>query len=444
VTVPNRLREFREGLGLTQERAAGALGIDVGTISRHELGKCRPRGFARQGYTRLYGTSEDVLWPVGGIRPPGTAGDVVLSAPWTAGGTVEAALAVGATGGGHVERRSFLVLSGAVLTAPAHRWLAEEPGPLQAAMGGDRVTPALADRLPAMIAELRRMDDAHGGAHVLDLAEREFDWVTKLLDNGSYDAATGRALHRSLADLGQLAGWLAWDVGQPALAQRYGIAGLRAAHSADDHALGAHVVQSMAMQTEYDGKPAEALEMFETVFSQTRHLPSSVVAIAYGHATYAYALLGDLRACENAHGVSLEAWDKARDSADLPTWLYWLSERNLYEMGGESFLTLGRPERAIGLMHRATLVGTSYTRDAADHLIWLSRAQLGQGEADGACESAHAALDLVEEISSPRLLDRMRMLCEQMHPYSGNAGIREFLERADDRMRPGPADPRAG
>jgi hypothetical protein len=74
--------------------------------------------------------------------------DPVLVAPWDRGGTVEAAVALTGSGG-LVERRTFLFLTGAAVTAPAHQWLVHEPGPLLAALNGDRVTPALADRLPA-------------------------------------------------------------------------------------------------------------------------------------------------------------------------------------------------------------------------------------------------------------------------------------------------------
>jgi hypothetical protein len=86
------------------------------------------------------------------------------------------------------------------------------------------------------------MEDVAGGGTVLSLARRKFGWVAGLLDQASYDEPTGRKLHVALAELGQLAGWGAFDSGQPRLAQRYNVAALRPAHSADDRPLGAHIL----------------------------------------------------------------------------------------------------------------------------------------------------------------------------------------------------------
>ena len=151
------------------------------------------------------------------------AGDVVLTASWSHRGTVEAAVMLSGGGDSRVKRRVFLSLTGTALTAPAHQWLVHEPEPLVAGLTGRRVSAGLADRLPAMIAELRAMDDVAGGGSVLSLAQHEFGWVTGLLDQASYDEATGRKLLVSLAELGQLASWGAYDSGQPGLAQRYNV-----------------------------------------------------------------------------------------------------------------------------------------------------------------------------------------------------------------------------
>ncbi|HET9256551.1 MAG TPA: hypothetical protein VFO16_15325 [Pseudonocardiaceae bacterium] len=99
--------------------------------------------------------------------------EVVLTAPWSHRGTVEAAVMLSG-GGRRVKRRVFLTLTGTALTAPAHQWLVHEPGPLVSGLAGRRVSAGLADRLPPMIAELRAMDDVAGGGSVLALARHEF------------------------------------------------------------------------------------------------------------------------------------------------------------------------------------------------------------------------------------------------------------------------------
>ncbi|MGH3849178.1 MAG: hypothetical protein ACRDRT_05670, partial [Pseudonocardiaceae bacterium] len=141
------------------------------------------------------------------------------------------------------------------LTVPAHQWLIRDPEPLVSGLSGGRVSVALADQLTTMIATLRTMDDAAGGGTVLWLAQQAFGWVAGLLDQASYDERTGRRLYIALAELGQLTGWVAHDAGRPGLGQRYHIAALRAAHSADDRALGAHILGCMADQAARHGRP---------------------------------------------------------------------------------------------------------------------------------------------------------------------------------------------
>src|SRR5262249_21483769 len=172
--------------------------------------------------------------------------------------------------GALVERRTSLLLTGTARPAPAHQWLGQEPEPLVAALKGDRVTPGLADRLPQMITELRHMDDASGGDMVLGLAQREFSWVAGLLDRAAYDEPTARKLHLALAELGQFTGWAAYDAGLNAGAQGYGIAALRAAHTAGDPALGAYTLCSMAQQAVEQQQPAEAATLVETALTGTR------------------------------------------------------------------------------------------------------------------------------------------------------------------------------
>ncbi len=128
----------------------------------------------------------------------------MLVAPWNHRGTVEAVVVL--SGGGWVKRRVVLSLTGPAVTAPAHQWLIHEPEPLVSGLAGRRVPAGVVDRLPAMIAELRAMDDVAGGGDVLSLAQYHFGWVAGLLDQAAYDDATGRKLYRALAELGQLVG----------------------------------------------------------------------------------------------------------------------------------------------------------------------------------------------------------------------------------------------
>ncbi|MGH3804069.1 MAG: helix-turn-helix transcriptional regulator, partial [Pseudonocardiaceae bacterium] len=215
-----------------QEQLAAVLDVERSTVVRWEAGETTPQPWCRPKLAEALTVSVDELdallaegqtVEVGGTSAAANepVDDVVLTAPWRHRGTDEAAVMLSGGGDSRLKRRVFLSLTGTALTAPAHQWLVHEPEPLVSGLRGRRVSAGLADRLPAMIAELRAMDDVAGGGSVLSLAQHEFGWGTRLLDQACYDEATGRKLLASLAELGQLASWGAYDSGQPGLTQRY-------------------------------------------------------------------------------------------------------------------------------------------------------------------------------------------------------------------------------
>jgi hypothetical protein len=226
-----------------------------------------------------------------------------------------------------------------------------EPESLTSALrGGSRISGELADRLPPMIAELRRMDDVAGGGAMLSLAQHEFSWVTDLLNRATYDEATGRKLHIALAELGQLIGWAADDDGQYGLAQRYYLVGLRAAHSADDRALGAHILGCMACQSARYGDPAEGVTLAETALAGAGHGASaSLLAVLYGRQAEALAGCHETRACMTAIDKA-QAQAEQIQPADNPAWLYWVNRALFCYCSGSSLVEVGHAERAVPLL----------------------------------------------------------------------------------------------
>ncbi|MGH3922826.1 MAG: helix-turn-helix domain-containing protein, partial [Pseudonocardiaceae bacterium] len=231
------------------------------------LAVCRPTGLLVPAGSQTNGGQ--AAWGPNGEQSDDAERDPVLVAPWNHRGTVEVAILLSGDGG-RVKRRVFLSLTGPALTAPAHQWLVHEPEPLISGLTGHRVSGELVNRFTAIVTELRRMDDVAGGGSVFTMAQQAFAWVAGLLDNASYDEHTGQALHVVLAELAQFCGWSAYDLGEHGLAQRYYIAGLRAAHTADDRPLGAHILATMTLQAAREGQPAEGVTLIETALAGTR------------------------------------------------------------------------------------------------------------------------------------------------------------------------------
>jgi transcriptional regulator with XRE-family HTH domain/tetratricopeptide (TPR) repeat protein len=361
--------------------------------------------------------------------------DPVLVAPWSHRGTVEAVVVL--SGGGRVKRRGFLFLTGVTLTAPAHQWLVREPEMLEmlgSGLSGQRVSDELVTRLRAMAGELRQMDDVAGGGSVLAMARQLFGWVAGLLDQASYSEHTGRALHVMLAELGQLCGWSAFDAGEHGLAQRYYIAGLRAAHTADDRPFGAHILANLAYQAINQGQPAEAVTFVDTALAGTRGkaTPAQIAELQLRRAQ-ACAAVGDAPGCTAAISQARSYVERLAPDDDLP-YLYWLDATAITVNAGTCMLELGQPEKAVPLLDEGIAqFSAPFVRDRQLFVTRQAEARARPGkqhDLDAAVELGMESLDLAEHLNSRLGAEPHRALCLHLQPHAQVPAVREFLERA--------------
>ncbi len=360
--------------------------------------------------------------------------DPVLVAPWNHRGTVEAVVVL--SGGDWVKRRVFLSLTGSALTAPAHQWLVHEPEPLVSGLAGRRVSGALVSRFSAMLAELRQMDDLAGGGSVLGMAQQLFGWVAGLLDRASYGEHTGQALYVVLAELGQLCGYSAFDAGEHGLAQRYYIAGLRAAHSADDRPFGAHILATMARQATCQGQPREAVTFIETALAGTRgQATPALLAELYDRQAHAFAVLRDTSACLAAISQARTQAEQLRPDDD-PSWLYWLNPAAITANAGTSLLELGQAEQAVALLDEGIAqFSASFVRDRQIGLVRQAEARTLPGkqrDLEAAAGLGLQSLDLAESLDSTRGAGRLYELSLRLKPHDTVPAVREFLERVEE------------
>ena len=360
--------------------------------------------------------------------------DPVLVTPWNHRGTVEAVVVLSG-GGVRVKRRVFLSLTGPALTAPAHQWLVHEPGPLISGLSGGRISSHLVTRISAVVGSLRRMDDVGGGGSVLLTAEQLFAHVAGLLDRASYDEPTGRALHVVLAELGQLCGWSAYDSEEHGLAQRYYIAGLRAAHTADDRPFGAHILATMARQAASLGQPAEAVTFIETALAGVRgQATPALLAELYDRQAHAFAALRDTTACTAAIFQARAQAEQLKPDDD-PPWLYWLDPAAITANAGTHLLELGQAEQAVALLDEGSAqFSASLIRDRQIYLARQAEARTLPGkqrDLEAAAGLGMESLDLAEGLDSTRGLGRLRYLSCRLQPYGKVPAVRAFLERVE-------------
>ena len=370
----------------------------------------------------------DELWS-GRAKPaelwvPADAG---MKAPWTPAGTVEVLDDwLGHTGGPiGMDRRNFLAVSGATLTAPAWAYvdqLGTRGGSFAALVDGGRtmtVTSTLVDAIAVITAGIRDLSNAEGGHEDnLRFVHHHLTYVARLLRQARFPNAV--IFDRLLAEWAQLskhAGWLAHDTGKHGLSQRYLISGLHAAHTAGDRSVGVSLLACMSSTALYRGRLADgidlgrvsrdAVELANAAYEAARSTPAAVRALAATRFALAQAAAG------NARGFYAAA-DEARALLDTPGALDTrppclarygpgILERQL----AQGALTLAgvtsRESRNLLDGAEAILGHTTdpaSTRHAVFHAAWLARAHVAAGDLDRAVPAGLTALRRLPTVRS--------------------------------------------
>jgi tetratricopeptide (TPR) repeat protein len=354
-----------------------------------------------------------------------------LDHPWTPAGAVaslrEVLEAIG------MDRRHFVVLTGSGLTAFAHDWLLD-PQRVAAAVRGKRVDHPVVDDLERVAEARRRLDDALGGGIVFRTVREDLRLVTEILDSASYTEAVGRRLYAVAAEFARLAGWLAHNLNQEALGQRFFMSALRAAHSSGDRAVGANILGFMSIQASYRD-PRDAVRLAESALVGAKDLTPAMEASIQAELAYAAAAARDEHTASRAWGRMFDL-TAAVDRAAEPPYIYWWSEAEAYWAAGSALLVLGKPRQAEKHYRNAlSRIAPEFPRDRAHLLIRLGLARVQLRELDGACGAATEAGALLRRLDSPHKGTLLAEFRQAAQPYANTAQIKEFDAKFGDLLR---------
>jgi tetratricopeptide (TPR) repeat protein len=358
--------------------------------------------------------------------------DAGLVVPWDAEGTLRALHTV--TQAGAMDRRLFLLLLGSAATSPAHEWLIAHQNGNTAHAAGSNVPMQVVDHLDQITDRLRRMDDQLGGGQLLTLVHQHLRYVTALLDQRRYTDSVGRRLHGTAGELLRLAGFLCFDSGLHARAQRYWIAALHAAHAAGDRALGANILGFQSCQAKDIGQTREAITLAETARAGYRGASPAVTAILELRAAEAHANEQAAGRTRKAIDAAFDALGRTPSSSGPPDWCYWMDEAQAHAQAGYCYLKLGDHTRARShLRHGLALQDSSYSREGALRQVLLATTYLQQNqpELDQTLAYGSRAINALSgEVDSARCIGHLSRLVNGLGPYRRSAGVAEFLDRA--------------
>ncbi|MEU6162517.1 transcriptional regulator [Streptomyces sp. NPDC047130] len=337
-----------------------------------------------------------------------------------------------------VGRRDFLAgtsVAASALVEPSRDWLISSPDPQVARSVGARVGPSDVAAVKAMTQALVDLDHRFGSGHVRPVLVHYLNSVVSGLLSGSYREAVGRDLFAAVARLTELAGYMAVDTGQPALAQRYYIQALRLAQAAGDRGYGGYVLAaSMSHLAAQLGNPREIAQLARAAQEGARgRVTPRAQAMFHAAEARGHAVLGDAAAADAACGRALDAMEAAgtaTDAGDDPVWIGHFDEAYLADELAHCHRDLGRSEQAERYA-RQSLDGHPETRARRRAIgqVLLATAQLQRRELEQACATALAAADLLGSLRSNRGAEYLDDFRHRLDPYRAEAPVRAFTER---------------
>ncbi|MGW5679913.1 Tat pathway signal protein, partial [Streptomyces sp. NPDC003860] len=248
-----------------------------------------------------------------------------------------------------------------------------------------------------------------------------------------------RELTSAAAELAYLAGWMGFDGGEHALAQRYFTIAVRLAAEADDAPLTGHTLRAMAHQAVDLGHPTQGLQLAEASVAQRRYTlahPREKALLGVVHAK-ALAAAGQRKP---ALAALLRAEDDLRQadatsSDDEPGRVFFFGEASLAHETACTLRTLGDLTGAEKEFRRSvrTRRVQQHARTHAVTLGYLGAVQARRGHLDAAITTWNQALDTMNGIQSGRARDTVVQMRRALSPLRGRGGA--TATALDDRAR---------
>lgn len=269
----------------------------------------------------------------------------------------------------------------------------------------------------------------------------QFRTVALALRHHRHGQRAETRIMRSLTDIGQLAGWTAFDAGNHGLAQRYFFTALQLARECGYDPMAAHITADLAFQAASCGNASDAVRLGEAAVELAATAPPKVRASVRSRAAYGHAVAGDMAAFERSYRTALD--DVVRAGAAEPGWMYFLTPGHLDAQAGYALIHAGT------LAHRTdTTTARSLLRpgqrllrtgahdrgfvDAAQRRAlfegaWLAVAAAACGNTEAACEHGRIAVTRTRTVRSTRSLDVLKLLAFRLRRSRRNEYVRDFL-----------------
>ncbi|HEY9505906.1 MAG TPA: hypothetical protein VIQ27_08040 [Gemmatimonadales bacterium] len=258
-----------------------------------------------------------------------------------------------------------------------------------------------------LTAAFSRIDQRRGGGHGRKaLVQYLQSDVAAFLQGTFPNEQVRRDMFSAAAELAYLSGWMGFDNGEHALAQRYLILALKLAARAGNPPLAGHILRAMAHQAIDLGFFPQGLELSTASMQGQRYAsatPRERALLGVVHAR-ALAANGDKQSASKALLKAEDDLASASEGIEEPQRTFFFGEASLAHETACTLRDCGDPRGAIRQFRRSVRTrGEAFRRTHVVTLGYLGATQIANGGVEEACATWSTALDVLEEgISSGR------------------------------------------
>jgi tetratricopeptide (TPR) repeat protein len=281
-----------------------------------------------------------------------------------------------------------------------------------------------------------RLDFLYGGGHGHKALRHYFrDDVLPLL-NSSYTEQVGHALFTVAAETAEVIGWMAYDIGNHALASRYLLSALRLTQVTGDRMFGASILANLSHQANYLGHTARAVQLARSAVEGAKGSSATPRAKAMyaAHEARALSSARDLSGASRAMNEAERHFERA-DTTEDPEWLAYFNEAELIGEFSHCFRDLKRPVEALRFAKQAVAkTDPQYARTLGFCRIVLAQSHLLNGDLDSAIGTARKAVDAGESLQSTRFLRYVTDFQGEISSHAGMPVVARFNEQVAEAV----------
>lgn len=308
----------------------------------------------------------------------------------------------------------------------AFGWFSAQPSPPSASRAVGMTDVRM---IREMTQTFRRLDNRFGGAHARSALTTYLACeALPLVHTGRYHSDVHHELFTAVAELFQLAGWMAYDVGEATSGCRYLRQAIRLCQDVGDEALMGEMLAGMSHQAARFGSPALAIDLARAGKDQGKKagLPALVAESAVMEA-HGLALVHDVSGCLAVLRESERAFATTQNR-DRPPWMAYFDTAYLAGKFGRCFRDLGRPVEAERFARRSLQMTDGYDRVKLFNLVLLAVTLADQRKVDEACEIGRQAVCIASTVQSVRTAADLADLSRRLAPFRAEPAVRMLEE----------------